>query len=154
MFQIEESTISGILNSAPTFEQVFRVLAHPSPVTTPAGTLIASLLISPYMFGLFSSAKVLTRNIIHRIITTSVPVKVASPSPSAIRSTFHPVKQGELFADRYEVIDQLGSGLYSNVLLVRDIRYGFTPIQSLLSSCILSYIEPSCCYESFDISAN
>ena len=153
MFQIEESTISAISNSAPTFEQVFRVSGHPSasPVTTLAGTLIASLLISPHMFGLFSSAKVLARNIIHRTITTSVPVKVASPSPSVIRSTFHPVKQGELFADRYEVIDQLGSGLYSNVLLVCDIRYGFIPIQSLLSSCILSQSEPSCCYESFDI---
>ena len=77
------------------------------------------------MFGLFSSAKVLARNIIHPTITTHA-------GQGSISFPKRHSKQGELFADRYEVIDQLGSGLYTNVLLVRDIRYGLTPIQSLL----------------------
>lgn len=62
-------------------------------------------------------------------MATSAPTKVAPP-PSA--RSYHPVKLGEVLADRYEVINQLGSGVYSNVLLVRDLRYGFVLIHYIV----------------------
>ncbi|KAK7691208.1 hypothetical protein QCA50_006311 [Cerrena zonata] len=55
-----------------------------------------------------------------RALTTSTPTNATFATSSA--RTFHPIKLGEVFCERYEVINQLGSGVYSQVLLVRDIR--------------------------------
>lgn len=75
------------------------------------------------MFKFLSSANAMTRmGRYTRALTTSTPTNATFATSSA--RTFHPIKLGEVFCERYEVINQLGSGVYSQVLLVRDIRYG------------------------------
>jgi hypothetical protein len=40
---------------------------------------------------------------------------------------YHPVRLGDVYNDRYQVLRKLGFGLYSTVWLARDLRFGSSP---------------------------
>lgn len=41
---------------------------------------------------------------------------------------FYPVRLGEVFNSRYQVVGKLGYGAYSTVWLCRDLEYEYNPI--------------------------
>lgn len=45
--------------------------------------------------------------------------------PKYIASRYYPVRIGDVFRDRYQVVGKLGFGTSSTVWLARDLRYGF-----------------------------
>lgn len=44
--------------------------------------------------------------------------------PGYVASRYYPVRIGQIFNDRYQVIGKLGFGATSTVWLARDLRYG------------------------------
>jgi serine/threonine-protein kinase SRPK3 len=43
--------------------------------------------------------------------------------PDYVASRYYPVRIGEVFSDRYQVVGKLGFGVTSTVWLARDLRY-------------------------------
>jgi serine/threonine-protein kinase SRPK3 len=51
---------------------------------------------------------------------------------------YHPVRAGEVYNQRYQVIRKLGWGLYSTVWFVHDIQFVFDLV---ISRKLISYLE-------------
>jgi serine/threonine-protein kinase SRPK3 len=61
--------------------------------------------------------------------------------PGYVASRYYPVRIGEVFQDRYQVVSKLGFGASSTAWLARDMEYDASICKSILVSKILTLMS-------------
>lgn len=81
-----------------------------------------------------SFANAVSRRLYAPPLTFVVSRKEAhEPAERYKQGGFHPVRIGEVYKERYEVVRQLGWGMYSTVWLVQDIKFVSGPLWRTIS---------------------